>query len=133
MKKNLLKLLIPTLLIGLTACNGEKKNSSGGSELPDSKDVTILCYIDYNHADESNPYHRSEWYYDYPFSKEDIELVDPSSSQTKYEEFGTFKGWSTHPIINSDDQLFNFGVDVVEMNFEKPFPYLILYGIWVSE
>ena len=136
MKKRLFKLL-PILLLGLTACGGggsdASSTSSGGggsSEIPPTKDVTILCYIDYNHADEDNPYHQAKWYYSKTFTKEDIELTDPDESAANYPEFKTFKGWSQHPLIDNDDQLFKWGEVTKELDGTPP--YVILYGIWVD-
>ena len=133
MKKNILKLL-PVLLLGLTACGGGGGSSSGGGSsvepTPTTKDVTVLVYIDYNHADEDNPYHKSTWYFNTTFTQSDIELEDPKPEDANYTEFNTFKGWSLHPIIDNDDQLFKWG----EFKKEKDGtpPYVILYGIWVD-
>ena len=133
MKKNLFKLL-PVLLLGLTACGGGGSSSSGGegsSELPTSKDATILFYLDYNHADEDNPYYKVEWYLGVPFTKEEIGLTDPTSDDASYPEFTKFLGWSMHPVIDSEDQLWKFGEDV-KVKDERG-SYLQLFGIWVEE
>ena len=125
--------LLPVLLLGLTACGGGGGggNSSGGSsQTPTTKEATILFYIDYNHADEDNPYYSAEWYLGVPFTKEDIGLTDPGNDQANYPEFITFLGWSEHPVIDSDDQLWKFGEDVKEK--DERGTYLQLYGIWVD-
>lgn len=131
MKKNIFKLL-PVLLLGLTACGGGGSSSGSGnsSEMPTSKDATILFYLDYNHADEANPYYKAEWYLGVPFTKEDIGLTDPTKDQASYEEFTTFLGWSVHPVIDSEDQLWKFGEDV-KVKDERG-TYLQLFGIWVE-
>ena len=95
-----------------------------------TKDVRIICYLDYNHANESNPYHSARWYFYDAFTKEDIGLTDPTPDMASYPEFATFKGWSVHPIIDSDDQLFKFGVDYKAQDGNN---FLVLYGIWVSQ
>lgn len=145
MKKKLL-LLLP--LIGMMlACSpstpGGVTDTGGGhdtetdpgtpTDTPSksaTKDVRIICYLDYNHANESNPYHSARWYFNDPFSKADIGLTDPTADMASYPEFTLFKGWSTHPIIDSDDQLFKFGVDMKAQDGNN---FLVLYGIWVSQ
>ena len=132
MKKKLLALL-PVLLLGLSACGGGgggESGAGGSSELPTSKDATILFYLDYNHADEENPYYKAEWYLGVPFTKEDIGLTDPSADKASYPEFATFLGWSVHPVIDSEDQLWKFGEDV-KVKDERG-TYLQLFGIWVD-
>ena len=132
MKKNLFKLL-PILLLGLTACGGGGGggNSSGGGtsgDTPTTKDVTVLAYIDYNHADEDHPYHSAEWYFSTPFTQEDIGLVDPKNDEANYPEFAKFIGWSLHPVIDDEKDLFEFGKEVKEKDGTPPF--IVLYGIW---
>ena len=133
MKKKLLALL-PVLLLGLSACggggDGGGSGAGGSSELPTSKDATILFYLDYNHADEENPYYKAEWYLGVPFTKEDIGLTDPGEDKASYPEFGTFLGWSVHPVIDDEDQLWKFGEDVKEK--DERGTYLQLFGIWVD-
>ena len=99
------------------------------SKMPTVKDVTILCFIDYNHANkDSDAYYTAKWYYGVPFTKEDIGLVDPS--QGNYPEFSTFLGWSLQPIIDSEDQLLEWGVYTKDRDGTGS--YVNLYGIWVS-
>lgn len=134
MKKKLLALL-PALLLTLSACGGGGGSSGGGegggsSEMPTSKDATIIFYLDYNHADENDPYYKAEWYFGVPFTKDDIGLVDPSIDLASYSEFTTFLGWSMHPVIDSEDQLWKFGEDVKVKDDRGS--YLQLFGIWVD-
>ena len=136
MKKKIL-LLLPALLMTLAACNNNNKGGGGGSgghesgELPEDKEVTIYCYLDYNHADEENPYLKAEWYEGVPFSKEDIGLTDPTNEQASYLEFAHFKGWSIHPIIDDLEDLWDFENDYKEKD-ERGY-VLQLYGIWLEE
>lgn len=146
MKKKLLVLSILTL--ALTACGGgntpssepsssaapssEPSSSESSEPLPDTKDVTILCYLDYNHANQdSDAFYTAKWYFGVPFSKADIGLVDPTSADANYPEFTTFLGWSLQPIIDSEDQLFNWGEYVKARDGSGS--YVNLYGIWVSK
>ena len=135
MKKNLFKLL-PVLLLGLTACNGGSNDSSNSGDLPEEKEATIVFYLDYNHADEDNPYFEASWYLGVPFEIDDLEdeegnkLVEPTAKDANYPEFTKFKGWSMHPVIDNDDQLWKFGVDVKEKDDRGT--YLQLFGIWVE-
>ena len=135
MKKKLLALL-PVLLLGLSACNNGGNSSGGGggggdsSTIPTSKEATIYFYLDYNHADETNPYYKAEWYLGVPFTKEDIGLTDPTSDQASYQEFKTFLGWSMHPVIDDESQLWKFGEDVKVKDDRGT--NLQLFGIWVE-
>jgi len=63
--------------------------------------------------------------------KEDIGLTDPTNDKAASPEFGKFLGWSMHPVIDSEDQLWKFGEDV-KVKDERG-SYLQLYGIWVEE
>ena len=120
MKKKLFKLL-PVLLLGLTACGGGKSSSSGdggSSATPTSKDAIVIFYLDCNHADEENPYFKAEWYFGVPIDREQLldedgnKLVDPKDSDASYEEFGHFLGWSIHPVIDDEKDLWDFSKDV---------------------
>ncbi|MCR4880169.1 MAG: hypothetical protein K5906_04365 [Bacilli bacterium] len=133
MIKNLIKVLPILFVLGLSACNkgSNTSSSTGSSELPTTKEATIYFFLDYNHAvDEENPYYIAEWYLGVPFTKEDIGLVDPTSEDASYSEFKVFKGWSVHPVIDSDDQLWNFGEDFKEK--DERGVNLQLFGIWVD-
>ena len=133
MKKKLL-MLLPVLLLGLSACGGGGNSSGGGeggsSEMPTSKEAKIYFYLDYNHADENNPYYKSEWYLGVPFTKEDLGVTDPTSADASYEEFKTFLGWSVHPVIDDESQLWKFGEEVKEKDDRGV--TLQLFGIWVE-
>jgi len=142
MKKKLLLKLLPVVLLGLTACNngGNNSGASGSgfdpSDLPVTKDVTVYFYLDYNHADENNPYFKADWYAGVPLDRTQMvdasgqTLVDPTDSQASYEEFGHFLGWSIHPVIDSLDQLWNFSTDV-KVKDDRGY-VLQLFGIWVE-
>jgi len=146
MNKKLL-LVLPVLAFSLTACGGgsnpsssqgsstpssEPGPSSSSEPLPDEKEVTILCYLDYNHAiQDSDAYYTGKWYYGVPFTKADIGLVDPTSDDANYPEFTTFLGWSLHPIVDGEDQLLQWG-EYVKVRGEGG-SYVNLYGIWVSQ
>ena len=137
MKKKLLALL-PALLLGLSACGGSNDSSGGegSSEFPTSKDAIILFYLDYNHADEENPYFKAEWYFGVPIDREQLvdengnKLVDPKDSQASYKEFSHFIGWSMHPVIDDEADLWNFETDV-KVKDERG-SYLQLFGIWAE-
>ena len=138
MKKNIFKLL-PVLLLGLTACGGGGHSSSGGnesSELPTTKDAIVLFFLDYNHADENNPYFQAEWYFGVPLDREQLvdadgnKLVDPKDSDASYKEFGHFLGWSMHPVVDDESDLWDFSKDVKEK--DERGKYLQLYGVWVE-
>jgi hypothetical protein len=119
-------LLLPAMVLLLTACGngggggsssssqgggggGSSGGGSGGSG--DYRPLTINFYLDYNHYDEENPYHSARWYYDTTFTKDDVGLVDPTEVPDQY--YPTFKGWSTHALVDEDQYLWNFGTDKV--------------------
>ena len=139
MKKNIFKLL-PVLLLGLTACGGGNSSSSGGGDsgnTPTTKDAMITFYLDCNHADEDNPYFEAPWYFGVPIDLNQLEdengnkLVNPKDSEASYKEFGHFLGWSLHPVIDDEKDLWNFETDVKEK--DERGKYLQLYGIWVEK
>ena len=138
MKKNIFKLL-PVLLLGLSACGGGGSDSSGGegsSAIPTTKDAVVIFYLDCNHADEENPYFQADWYFGVPIDREQLvdadgnKLVDPKDSEASYPEFGHFLGWSMHPVIDDEKDLWDFSKDVKEKDDRGK--YLQLYGIWVE-
>lgn len=138
MKKNLFKLL-PVLLLGLTACGGGSKSSSGegSSDRPETKDATILFFLDYNHADAENPYFQADWYFGVPLNRDELldeggnKLVDPTDDDASYTEFGHFLGWSIHPVVDDEKDLWNWESDVKEK--DERGKYLQLYGVWVEK
>ena len=138
MKKTFFKLL-PVLLLGLTACGGSSGDSSGGqgsSGIPETKDAMITFYLDCNHADEDNPYFEAPWYFGVPIDLDQLvdsegnKLVNPTDAQASYKEFGHFLGWSLHPVIDDEADLWDFSKDVKEK--DERGKYLQLYGIWVE-
>ena len=140
MKKKLLALL-PVLLLGLAACNNGKSSSSSGeggdSGLPDSKDAVVIFYLDYNHADENNPYFQADWYFGVPLNRDELvdkdgnKLVDPTDDKASYTEFNHFLGWSLHPVVDSEDDLWDWEHDTKEKDDRGK--YLQLYGVWVEK
>ena len=140
MKKKLLTLL-PVLLLGLSACGGNKSSSGGGgegsSERPTTKDAVVLFYLDYNHADEENPYFKAAWYFGVPLDRDQLldeggnKLVDPTDDKASYTEFGKFLGWSLHPIVDDEKDLWNWETDTKERDDRGK--YLQLYGVWVEK
>lgn len=158
MKKKLF-LMLPLVALMLSACGGRtpvtptssepaptsesipsepettedtsEEPSETTSKLPTVKEVTILCYLDYNHANnDSDAYFTAKWYYGVPFTKADIGLVDPTEKDANYPEFKTFLGWSLQPIIDSPDQLLKWG-EYVKLR-DGSGSYVNLYGIWVG-
>ena len=110
--------LLPAMMLLLTACGnggggggGGSNSGSGGSGSGDYKPLTINFYLDFNHYDEENPYHTAQWYYDSAFTKADLGLVDPTEVPDRF--YPTFKGWSTHALVDEDKYLWNFGTDKV--------------------
>lgn len=114
---------------------------------PEGANLRIDFYLDYNHygkgikgfGNEENKYHCAWWYFDRPFTKADIGLVDPTTAPDPY--YPTFAGWSRHALVDetetkkegSDEYLYmwNFGIDKVS-EAEAVGGYIELFGIFVG-
>lgn len=89
----------------------------------DGKTALVNFFVDYNHADEKDPYYSYDWYELVPL--EDI----PDNPPMLTEGFPVFLGWSDKPIIDTKDDLWDFEVDTIKVGQY----YLALYGIWVAD
>lgn len=123
--------VLPIMMLLLTACNGnDSGGSSGGGGSGDYKPLTINFYLDYNHYDEENPYLSARWYYDTTFTKEDINLTDPTEVPDPY--YPTFKGWSKYALVDEDSYLWKFGVDKISES-EAVNGVFEIFGIYVGD
>lgn len=123
------KLILPLLLLtstfSLVGCNQGSNTSTSG----DNKPLTINFYVDYNHYEPEEPYYVAKWYYDRPFTKEDLGLTDPACPDEYYSKF---LGWSLHTLLDGTEGLWKFGEDSVSRELAVG-EYVNLFGIWVRE
>ena len=101
---------------------------SGGAG---DKDYTIFFYIDYNNVDpkdETKLLAKFDWYYDRPFSESGL-VPDMTNVQPLDPAFPYFIGWSTHPIIDTKDNLWDINNDTVA-DLPMVSYTVVLYGQW---
>lgn len=103
------------------------------------KDYTVYFYIDYNNADPKDTTKtkllaKFDWYYDRPLIDAKDELgksliPEVSDSQAMDPAFPYFIGWSTHPIIDTKENLWDMNKDTIAdlpmMSYS-----VSLYGQW---
>ena len=102
-------------------------------EDPGELDYTVYFYIDYNNVDPNDNTKclaKFDWYEDRPLS-ESGKVPTVSNSQALDPAFPYFIGWSTHPIIDTKDNLWDISKDTIAdlpMNSYT----VILYGQWMD-
>lgn len=105
---------------------------SGGEEDPE-KEYTIYFYIDYNNVDpkdDTKLLAKFDWYYDRPFV-ESGEVPTVTDSMALDPAFPYFIGWSTHPIIDTKENLWDLSKDTVA-DLPMVSYNVILYGQWLD-
>ena len=101
--------------------------SSGGGD----KDYTIFFYIDYNNVDPKDNtklLSKFDWYYDRPLIESGL-VPDMSNVLPLDPAFPYFIGWSTHPIIDTKDNLWDLNNDTVA-DLPMVSYTVVLYGQW---
>ena len=118
----LLKLgLLATPLL-LTGCNNSGSESGGGEE--DTR-IEVRYYLDYTFEDAEETYATLK-------IENGSKIGQPLEPQTiPFREFNVFVGWSSKPIIDSTDDLWNFDTDTV--NVEEGVKTFSIYGIWFAQ
>lgn len=108
------------------------------SEEEGDKDYTVYFYIDYNNADSKTEDEfllaKFDWYYDRPLieaKKPDGTSYIPTVTNDMAMDpaFPYFIGWSTHPIIDTKNNLWDLNKDTIA---DLPISSysVILYGQW---
>ena len=103
------------------------------SSEPGDKEYTIYFYIDYNNVDpddETKLLAVFDWYYDRPFS-ESGKVPTVTNDMALDPAFPFFIGWSTHPIIDTKDNLWDINNDTVA-DLPMVSYTVILYGQWMD-
>jgi hypothetical protein len=107
------------------------------SEEEGEKEYTVYFFIDYNNTDSKNKTHllaSFDWYYDRPL----IEAKDSSgksliptvtNDMAMDEAFPYFIGWSTHPIIDTKENLWDLNKDTIA-DLPMMSYTVTLYGQW---
>ena len=101
------------------------------------KDYTVYFYIDYNNTnpkDETNLLAKFDWYYDRPLieaKKPDGTSLIPTvtNDMKKDDAFPYFIGWSTHPIIDTKENLWDLNKDTIA-DLPMMSYTVTLYGQW---
>ena len=110
-----------------------------GSGQEGDKDYTVYFFIDYNNADTKDTTKtkllaKFDWYYDRPLIEAKDELgksliPEVSNDQAMDPAFPYFIGWSTHPIIDTKENLWDLNkntiADLPMMSYS-----VSLYGQW---
>ena len=127
MKKLFLTSLLFAFTFSLMGCGNnqptvEPDPTPGGSE-PEVGKVVVTFYADYNQINQKNVYHVTK------VNKGDKLVAPNAPSQSNYEEFPTFLGWSIKQVIDSRDDLWDFANDRVDIEELT----LNMFGIWVAE
>ena len=108
---------------GDTEDEGDEGGEGGGGSASDDKELTIQYFIDYNHADQDNPFYEVEWYSGTTIPE------PPSKPACPDEAFPTFLGWSAHSLVDDTKDLWDFKKDKTDLGLY----YLAIYGIWVAK
>ena len=92
-------------MCGRAGCTGPRGGGGGNTPTGDP-DYTLVFYLDYNHYDPDDPYYTYDWYFDTPFTQEQIGLTNPTTAPDPF--YGTFKGWSRQALVDEDQYLWDF-------------------------
>lgn len=107
------------------------------SEEEGEKEYTVYFFIDYNNTDPKNETHllaSFDWYYDRPLieaKKPNGESLIPTvtNDMAMDEAFPYFIGWSTHPIIDTKENLWDLNKDTIA-DLPMMSYTVTLYGQW---
>lgn len=102
-------------------------------EDPEDLEYTVYFYVDYNNVDANDPTNllaKFKWYEDRPFS-ESGKVPTVSNSQAMDPAFPYFIGWSTHPIIDTKDNLWDLSKNTIA-DLPMVSYTVILYGQWMD-
>ena len=110
-----------------------------GSEEEGDKDYTVYFYIDYNNADSKDTTKtrllaKFDWYYDRPLidakDEHGVSLIPTVTNDMKMDPaFPYFIGWSTHPIIDTKNNLWDLSKDTIA-DLPMTSYSVSLYGQW---
>ena len=103
------------------------------------KDYTVYFYIDYNNTDakkDTNLLSKFDWYYDQPLAgakdEQGKSLIPTVTNDMAMDPaFPYFIGWSTHPIIDTKDNLWDLNKDTIA-DLPMVSYTVILYGQWMD-
>jgi hypothetical protein len=123
MKANKILLLSILSLSLLTACQ-DTNNGGGNNDKPKGEEITVYFYADYNQKPIGNVYYQCKVY-----NGELIKDVPSDPSEPLYPDFPNFKGWSVKELIASDEDLWDFSTDIVDIKSNS----LDLFGFWAAE
>ena len=102
-------------------------------EDPEDLEYTVYFYIDYNNVDpddDTKCLAKFKWYEDRPFS-ESGKVPTVSDSQAMDPAFPYFIGWSTHPIIDTKENLWDISKNTIA-DLPMVSYTVILYGQWMD-
>ena len=102
-------------------------------EDPEDLEYTVYFYIDYNNVDPNDNTKclaKFPWYEDRPFS-ESGKVPTVSNSQAMDPAFPYFIGWSTHPIIDTKENLWDVSKNTIA-DLPMVSYTVILYGQWMD-
>lgn len=122
MKRKFLALLMSGLtVLSLSACAKEEYEPYIPPAVPTK--LYVAFYLDYTCHEEYHSY----------ITTTDVLLTPPDTTPTYAmatdPAFPNFLGWSSHTIIDSEEDLWDFETDMI-LSGERT--YLYLYGIWVA-
>lgn len=122
MKRKFLALLMSGLtVLSLNACAKEEEKPYIPPAVPTK--LYVAFYLDYTCHEEYHSY----------ITTTDVLLTPPDTTPTNAmatdPAFPNFLGWSSHTIIDSEEDLWDFETDMI-LSGERT--YLYLYGIWVA-
>ena len=123
MKANKILLLSILSLSLFTACQGTN-NGGGNNDKTKGDEITVYFYADYNQKPIGNIYYQYK-----VFNVELSKDVPSDPSEPLYPDFPNFKGWSVKELIASDEDLWDFSTDIVDIKSNS----LDLFGFWAAE
>ncbi len=130
MKKILSLGLLVLSALTIVGCNNQGNDTEDKDDDPPvlpEENLFVGFYLDFNSYEPGNFYHSYT-------TTTGVKLTPPPTTPTAADAtdpaFPTFLGWSTHSIIDSTDDLWDFETDIVPSRSRT---YIYLYGIWVAE